>query len=368
MTNFSPAIDLRDVEKRYGRSTHALRGVAMRVERGEIFGLLGPNGAGKSTLVKIMMTVVRATRAEGEVLGRPVGDRATLARVGYLPENHRFPAYLTGRQVVEFSGAMCLVPRSERKKRAAHWLDVVGMSAWANRPVGSYSKGMRQRTGIAAALVNDPELVVLDEPTDGVDPVGRREIRDVLMQLRAQGRTVFVNSHLLSELEMVSDRIAIMVQGRVAAHGTIDELTASSRRYEIVIEGDAPEWAGTVAQVSAVPAGGLRSTGIDGPGTRMTFVGMDVHGAQPLLDRLRREGRVVATVQAVRESLEDLFMRAVRDPSTGLFFKPGAAGGPKGGTAPAGFGADGGPRGGTAPANSGTDGGSPAAGGSERGA
>jgi ABC-2 type transport system ATP-binding protein len=210
------------------------------------------------------------------------------------------------------------------------------MSSWANRPVGSYSKGMRQRTGIAAALVNDPELVVLDEPTDGVDPVGRREIRDVLMQLRAQGRTVFVNSHLLSELEMVSDRIAIMVQGRVAAHGTIDELTASSRRYEIVIEGDAPEWAGAVAQVSAVPAGALRSNGIDGPGTRLTFIGMDVHGAQPLLDRLRGEGRVVATVQAVRESLEDLFMRAVRDPTTGLFFKPGAAGGPKGGGAVAG--------------------------------
>src|SRR3954467_10165422 len=139
------AIDLRNVAKVYSGRVHALQGIDMRVHRGEVFGLLGPNGAGKSTLVKIIMTVIRPTRAEGTVLGRPVGDKPTLARVGYLPENHRFPRYLTGRQTLEFFAALAAVPRAARKRRAAELLEVVGMKEWADRAVGTYSKGMMQR-------------------------------------------------------------------------------------------------------------------------------------------------------------------------------------------------------------------------------
>ena len=147
-----PAIDLRRVRKTYGGQVHALRDAALRVERGEIFGLLGPNGAGKSTLVKVLLTIVRPTRCEGTLLGRPIGDRDALARVGYLPEHLRFPEYLSAAQAIEYFGSLSLVPRAERKRRAAELLDLVGMGRWAKAPIRTFSKGMRQRTGLAVAL------------------------------------------------------------------------------------------------------------------------------------------------------------------------------------------------------------------------
>jgi len=312
------AIDLQNVRKTYRGKVQALRGVRMQVHPGQIFGLLGPNGAGKSTLVKIIMTVVRPTHAEGTVLGARVGHKPTLRRVGYLPEHHRFPPYLTGRQAIDLFGSLAEMRRADRVRRTAELLDIVRMSEWADRRVGTYSKGMMQRIGLAAALVNDPALVVLDEPTDGVDPVGRREIRDVLVRLRGEGRSVLVNSHLLSELEMVSDRVAIMVQGQVAAQGTLDELTAASRRYEVIIEGAAPAW--------CAPEG-IRSAAIDERRTRLTVGHVDAARLQPTLDRLRAEGVVISALSPVRESLEDLFLRAVTDPESGQIFNPGAAGG-----------------------------------------
>jgi len=231
----SSAIELHDVSKTYRGRVHALQGISLSVRRGEIFGLLGPNGAGKSTLIKIMMTVVRPTTARGTILNRPVGHKPTLARVGYLPENHRFPRYLTGRQTLEFFAALSGVDRKTRRRKAAELVETVGMSSWADKRVGSYSKGMMQRIGLAQALVNDPELVLLDEPTDGVDPMGRRDVRDLLLRLREQGKTVFLNSHLLSELEMVCDRVAILVSGRVACQGSLDDLTLAQQRYEIEV-------------------------------------------------------------------------------------------------------------------------------------
>jgi len=298
------AIDLEEVTKTYAGRVRALDGVAMKVARGEIFGLLGPNGAGKSTLVKIMTTIVRPTTAKGTILGAPIGHRPTLARVGYLPEHHRFPQYLTGRQCVEFFGAMNLMRRADRKRRAAEMLDVVGMGAWGDRRVGTYSKGMQQRTGLAAALVNDPRLVILDEPTDGVDPVGRREIRDLLLRLRAEGRTVFLNSHLLGEVELVCDRVAIMLKGRVETQGSLAELTQESRRWRLTIEGAAPAWLAARAAISTAAEQG-RSVA--------EFRTEDLAEVQGCIDRLRAEGVAIVGLAETRESLEDLFMRLVRD-------------------------------------------------------
>lgn len=301
------AIDLVDVHKTYRGRIRALRGVSLQVHAGEIFGLLGPNGAGKSTLVKIMLTVIRATRAGGTVLGRPVGDKPTLARVGYLPEHHVMPRYLTGRQVIDHFGALAGVPRAVRRQRIPELLELVTMKDWADHRIGQYSKGMMQRIGLAQALVNDPDLVVLDEPTDGVDPVGRREIRTILLHLRERGHTVFLNSHLLSELEMVCDRVAIMVQGRMHQQGRIEDLTRDSRRYEIVIDGDPPGSLPPDVHVGASPAG-------DAPKqTLLVRLGDEAPSIQPLIDRLRGEGRTIRSIRPVRESLEDLFMRAVEN-------------------------------------------------------
>ncbi len=359
------AIDLAHVDKVYdrgllgriglsfgaGSGVHALRGISMRVRRGEIFGLLGPNGAGKSTLVKILMTIIRPTRCQGHMLGAPVGHKAVLARIGYLPEHHRFPDYLTGAQVLDFFGALTNVPREVRRRRAPELLETVGMSAWADKRVKGYSKGMRQRLGIANSLIADPELVVLDEPTDGVDPVGRKDIREILIRLRAQGKTVFLNSHLLSELEMVCDRVAILVQGVVSAQGTMDELTLNSRRYRIDIAGpDNRPLADRSALHAAVsraaifpdplpPSGTIRSGRLHSADVPITIEGDsitvgtdDAMLVQPLIDSLRAGGLTIQTIRPIRASLEDLFMQAVTDPETGRALAPGAASTPNGST------------------------------------
>ena len=291
------AINLEDIHKTYRGKVRALRGVSLEVHDGEIFGLLGPNGAGKSTLVKIMMTVIHATRASGTVLGLPIGHRSGLKQIGYLPEHHHFPIYLTGTQVLHHYAALSGVERNTRISRAKELLGVLGLGDWGQKRVNTYSKGMLQRLGIAQALMNDPKFLILDEPTDGVDPLGRREIRDLLTQLREEGRAVFLNSHLLSELEMVCNRVAIMVKGKVTLQGTIDSLTSDSKRIEIEIEGTPPQW--THTKFDKVHEHTL------------VKIGDDAAVIQPLIDRLRSEDIIIRAVRPVRESLEDLFMRAV---------------------------------------------------------
>jgi ABC-2 type transport system ATP-binding protein len=346
------AIDLRDVAKTFQRRVQALRGIQMQVQPGEIFGLLGPNGAGKSTLVKIMMTVVRPTRAEGTILGRPIGHKQTLARVGYLPEHHRFPPYLTGRQALEFFAAMAKVDRRTRKRFAGELLEMVGLEKWANAKVGVYSKGMQQRIGLAQALVNDPDLVVLDEPTDGLDPVGRREVRELLSRLRDKGKTIFLNSHLLSEVECVCDRVAILVAGKVVRQGTLDELTAGSKHFEIQIYGEPNatmrdamraalpcELAITATIVSAPSAGpsadlsketGTLPTGelVELNGNTLRIATGDPLRIQPLIDALRSRGLAIHTVRELRQSLEDFFIQTVsEEPPDGAVSTAQAQGG-----------------------------------------
>jgi ABC-2 type transport system ATP-binding protein len=315
MSNDLP-IHVQDARKTYKGKVHALRGVTMDVHAGEIFGLLGPNGAGKSTLVKILTRIVRPTHIQGTLLGHPIGHVATLGRIGYLPEHNKFPDYLTGGQVLDFCGAMSNMDHRSRRKRGAELIDLVGLQGWEDRRVTTYSKGMKQRLGIAQSLINSPDLVFLDEPTDGVDPVGRREIRDLLLRLRSEGRTVFLNSHLLGEAEMVCDRIAILVQGKVERQGTVHDLTADSRRFEIDIQGPLPEWIDALDLVSATARGEF---------TALTIRTEDAAQVQVIIDRLRKDDRLIIRVQEVRDSLEELFLRAVTDKATGKPLPPGAA-------------------------------------------
>ena len=304
------AINLDHVAKTYGRKVHALRGIRLEVRPGEVFGLLGPNGAGKSTLVKIMMTVVRPTRAEGTVLGQPMGHKPTLARVGYLPEHHRFPPYLTGSQALEYYAALAKVDRRTRKRRAAELLELVGLKDKGKTKVGTYSKGMQQRIGLAQALMHEPDLVVLDEPTDGLDPMGRREVRQVLNRLRDEGKTVFINSHLLGEVELVCDRVAILNAGKVVRQGTIDELTAGDMFHEIELDGPPDD------TLREAIAGALSDkVTIDVKGNVIRINTQDPTTVQPAIDAVRRRNVTILSVRPIRQSLEDFFISAVSQPA-----------------------------------------------------
>lgn len=316
-------IVLEGLSKVYSGNTHALRDVALHVGAGEIFGLLGPNGAGKSTLVKVLLTVVKPTVARGTMLGQPIGDKKTLAQVGYLPEQHRLAPYLTARQAVEFVAALSGVDRSTRKKRAAELLDRVGLANWMDRRVNVFSKGMRQRAGLAAALVNNPKIVFLDEPTDGVDPVGRVEIRDLLIQMRREGRTVFLNSHLLGEAEQVCDRVAILVQGRVVKQGRMVDLQQEGSRQELTVR-----WTGAAltGNVRALPFRGMQIAPTVNPdgAHQYVFSDLDSSAAQPAIDAARAAGGDIISLLPIHQRLEELFMKIVVDPTTGKAPPPGA--------------------------------------------
>lgn len=303
------AIDLQNVSKTYPGGVMALRDVVMQVRAGEIFGLLGPNGAGKSTLVKILLTIVKPTRVTGTLLGRPVGHRATLGQVGYLPEASRFPDYLSGTQVLDYVGGLHRVPRVVRRKRAGDLLGLVGLTGWEHKPLRTYSKGMRQRLGLAQALINEPALIFLDEPTDGLDPVGRREWATIMRELRKRGITVFLNSHLLGEAERLCDRVAILAQGQVVRQGTVESLTSEGRRYELRIEGRLPETGPLQALIGTL--GGRIS---HEPGSAVTRIQLETGRSQflqPLIDELRRLGITIDAIIPHRQSLEDYFIGVV---------------------------------------------------------
>ena len=288
------------------RRLRALDGVSFEVGRGEVFGLLGANGAGKTTLVKILLGLTRPTSGHVRVHGIDPRRPKARRRVGYLPEGHRFPGYLTGNAAMRLFGRLAGVDERTIEKRGAELLAVVGLADRAGDRVGRYSKGMTQRLGLACALIDDPDVLFLDEPTDGVDPVGRREIRDVLLQTKAAGTTIFINSHLLSEVERTCDRVAILDHGRVLREGSIEVLTRPTQAYRIRLA-DATEPAETAL---AVP--GVRVTGVNGA----VHVEVDnLEALNRLLDNLRAERLLIAEVTQLRAALEDVFVEVVAEGS-----------------------------------------------------
>ncbi len=299
-------IDISNVRKTYSGGVEALRGVSLKVPRGEIFGLLGPNGAGKSTLIKILMTIIRASSCQGVMLGQPVGHKATLAKVGYLPEHVRFPEYLTGRQVIHYSAGLAGVPTRYAKKKTEELLEFVGMKTWAKKPMKTFSKGMKQRIGLAQALVNDPDIVFLDEPTDGVDPKGRKEMRGALRELASEGRTVFVNSHLLGELEMICDSAAVMTQGEIVLQGSLSELIQSDG-YTLSVEGD----------LSVDLQTKLEQMQVKHENGELTVE--NKHLAQQLIDTLRASEVNILSMYKNKQSLEDMFLDAVEGMGPGAY-------------------------------------------------
>ncbi len=290
---------------RFGsRRITALDGIDLRVEEGQVFGLLGPNGAGKTTTVKILLGLTRPTTGRASLLGLPACDPESRRRVGYLPEGHRFPGYLTARQTLSIFGRMSGLESGVIRKRAPELLERVRLSEWADVRVKKFSKGMTQRLGLAAALIHDPQVLLLDEPTDGVDPVGRREIRDLLQEEARRGKTVLLNSHLLSEIERICDRVAVLRGGRVVAAGRIEDLTASGFRYKLVATG-----------VDEALVAAFRETGasVERVNGHFELTTKDLDHLNAVVDRLRAASGKLQELSPVRSSLEDVFVGLVRE-------------------------------------------------------
>lgn len=233
-------IQVSDLKKTYRRgifkrqTNEALKGVTLEVPKGAIFGLLGPNGAGKTTLIKVLLGLVRKTGGSATVLGLPAGSIEARRRIGYLPENHRIPQHLTGTTALQYFGGLSGLSSQEIKSRAPELLEVVGLKGRESERVSGYSKGMQQRLGLAQAMLHKPELIVLDEPTDGVDPVGRKEIRTVLNRLADEGTTIFLNSHLLQEIELICESVAILTSGLVRRIAKVSDLTSAIQESPMV--------------------------------------------------------------------------------------------------------------------------------------
>ena len=222
----NPAIELDGVVKTYGRTT-AVAGLSLSVGRGELVGLLGPNGAGKTTTIKLLLGLARPTAGSGRVLGAPLGDRGARARIGYLPEVFRYQPWLSAREVLALHAELARVSATSRHRAVEEALALVGLTDRADDRVGRFSKGMQQRLGLGVALLGDPELILLDEPTSALDPVGRIDVRAIVRAARDRGATVILNSHLLTEVELVCDRVIILDHGRTIASGSLDEVVAA---------------------------------------------------------------------------------------------------------------------------------------------
>jgi ABC-2 type transport system ATP-binding protein len=297
----APAIHTVDLSKRFG-STVALAGLSMTVPRGEIFGFLGPNGAGKTTSVKLLLGLLKPTSGEAWLLGEPIGDLGTRRRIGYLPELFRYQGWLDAREVLALHCELAPLPRSTWKEEITAALETVGLSERADDRVSTFSKGMQQRLGLAAALVGRPELVFLDEPTSALDPVGRHDVREIIRGLSARGTAVFLNSHLLSEVEQVCDRVAVVDHGRVIASGTMDELL-SGTAVKVRVRG---------LDDSALTR--LSEFGpLDDEGEHLTFTKLDIERVPELVSTIVALGGRVYEVAPRHQTLEDRFLQLLHE-------------------------------------------------------
>ena len=295
---------VKDFRPGFGlRRKRVLHAISFNVREGEIFGFVGPNGAGKTTTLKVLMGLIRANAGEASVLGCDVRETQFRRHVGFLPENPYFYDFLTGREILTFYAKLSGVARAQRADRVATLLDWVGLADAADARLRTYSKGMLQRVGIAQALVHEPTVVFLDEPMSGLDPIGRKEIRDLILRLRSEGKTVFMNTHILSDVEMVCDRVAIIVEGRITYEGAIEDfLEGDEREADVVVAGLAPE---TGARLEEEFGACLR-----GHGDRIELRVAEKSVSDVLRTVLGASAEVLS-VTPHRVSLESIFLSAV---------------------------------------------------------
>jgi ABC-2 type transport system ATP-binding protein len=293
------------------RKTRALHGIGFEVQPGEIFGFLGPNGAGKTTTIKILMGLIFPTSGVATVLGAPAGERKAKARVGYLPENPYFYDYLSVAELLDMVGRIHGLPRALRVRRAAELIERVGLAHAEKRPLRSFSKGMLQRAGLAQALMGDPEVVVLDEPMSGLDPLGRKEVRDLIFELRDRGKTVFFSTHILSDATMLCDRVGIIVRGRLRDVGPLGELL-SPKIQGVEIVWRAPKDARDGLREAAAKVDGDHETTSEGEVLRTT----DPEVADAFVTSVVQAGGTIVQLHRHRQSLEELFVHEAREDAT----------------------------------------------------
>ncbi len=297
------AVTTHQLRKVYGGAP-AVASLDLAVPTGEVFGFLGPNGAGKSTCVKMLLGLVFPTSGGGTLLGAPLGERRVKARIGFLPEQFRFHEWFTAREFLDFHGQLYGMNAQRRARRIGDALALVNLERAAGQQLRTFSKGMLQRIGIAQAVLHDPELIFLDEPTSALDPIGRRLVRDIIRQLKAEKKTVFLNSHLLSEVEAVCDRVAIIERGEVVREGTLDDLLAARRLLDVRARGVGE------ALLERVKA---RWSLAEHEDERLTLALSDPAEVPEVVSLLAAGGAAVHHVALRHESLEDLFVRTVDD-------------------------------------------------------
>jgi ABC-2 type transport system ATP-binding protein len=307
------AIDVRDLRKEFRtplrrKKVEALRGVSFTVERGHIYGFVGPNGAGKTTTIRTLMGLIRPSGGSATIFGHAIPSRAARFKVGFLPETPYFYDYLTVGELLDLAGRLFGMPKSARKKRAEELIEKVGLGRARTQPLKKFSKGMLQRAGLAQALMNDPELVVLDEPTSGLDPIGRKEVRDLIVELRDQGKTVFFSSHILTDIEAIADRVAIIARGQLQAQGTPAELI---KRTVLGIDVTVRVAAETELGELTDGASRVRRNADELSLTLAADVDVD-----SWLAHARDKGAKVVAVAPRHETLEELFMREIASADT----------------------------------------------------
>jgi len=296
-----PAIEIHGLRKEFGNKV-AVAGLTLQVARGEVFGFLGPNGAGKTTAVKMLLGLITPTAGQGEVLGAPLGDNDARARLGFLPEHFRFHDWLTAREFLHLHAELYRLPRQAIPKRVSDLLAKVGLEEHAHKKLRQFSKGMLQRIGIAQALLNEPKLVILDEPTSGLDPVGRRLVRDIIRDLREQGTTVFLNSHLLSEVEITCDRVAFIKRGEVLKISELKTIIDGELSVEIRARPLLPEIINGLGRWS-------QHVRADGEHLTMTVAS---ENELPAVNRyLVEQGVEVFALRPQQISLEDMFLEII---------------------------------------------------------
>jgi ABC-2 type transport system ATP-binding protein len=295
---------VKDFRPGFGlRKKRVLHGISFSVREGEIFGFVGPNGAGKTTTLKVLMGLIRATSGNATILGHAVHETAFRRQIGFLPENPYFYTFLTGREILDFYAKLSGVASSERSERVGSLLDWVGLSRAVDARLQTYSKGMLQRLGIAQALVHDPNVVFLDEPMSGLDPIGRVEIRDLILRLQAEGKTVFMNTHMLHDVEMVCDRVAIIVDGRIRYEGGVEDVVSGAGEQVDVVVASLPAEAALALEERF-------SAELRGLGERIE-VRVSGKAVNDVLGVALDAGGEVISVSPHRVSLESFFLSAV---------------------------------------------------------